>query len=702
MATVRYTTEAQIGIVTIDNPPVNAINSDFTRDLAAALDLFEKDVTVGALVVECAGKTFIAGGDIAAFDDPSFSTSPFNTQLKRLLESDRPIVVALHGTTLGGGLEFALACHYRVAEANTKLGLPEVSLGLIPGSFGTQLLPRLAGLQLASSMISSGKPITADKALESGIVDEISDQPGNRARELANELIDSEPRRTHKLAIPDCSNAISVLEGLASAADNLSWQPSAHALHDCLEAAVHQNFEEGIRVEADRFLALVKSVESRALRHLFFAERQARKILGLSHVDQPAIVGRVGVVGAGTMGSGIATALLNADLEVCLVDANQLGLERGLSLISANFQSAVRKGKTSASQAEEREARLVSSLDLTSLASCDMVIEAVFENMELKLDIAKQLGELCKPGAIIATNTSTLDVDKIAAATGREKDVIGTHFFSPAHIMRLLEVVRGANTAPETLLRVMRLAQRIGKTPVVCGVCYGFIGNRMAEVYMRENEIMQLEGVTPSEIDRVIQSPDYLGMAMGPNRMLDMAGIDVGALTVIEWIKSGDGPQDPSYRALCRALKERGDHGQKTGHGYYLYQDKKPVHSEQTAQLAAELAETYSVSRDREIGAQEIFERLFYSMVNEAAQILDEGIAYRAGDIDVVWTAGYGFPSWRGGPLFMADEIGLSEIVSRLDFYAENLGNSFGYWTVSPLLRRLAADGRRLSDLSNC
>ena len=326
------------------------------------------------------------------------------------------------------------------------------------------------------------------------------------------------------------------------------------------------------------------------------------------------------------------------------------------------------------------------------------MIEAVFEDLALKLDVAGSLGSLCKPDAIIATNTSTLDVNKIARATGRAKDVLGTHFFSPAHIMRLLEIVRGDETAPDVLQTLMQLSSRIRKTAVVSGVCYGFIGNRMAEVYERENEAMQLEGATPSRIDSVAENPEWVGLAMGPSRMLDMAGVDVGARTVIEWIKSGEGPQEPSYRAMCRSLFEAGLHGQKTGEGYYRYEGRTPLPSERQAELARELAARHGISRRETITDREIFERLLYPMINEAALILSEGIAYRPGDIDVVWTAGYGFPAWRGGPLFMADEIGLPEIVSRLDHYAGALGNDAGHWTVAPLLRELASKGRRITD----
>jgi 3-hydroxyacyl-CoA dehydrogenase len=388
------------------------------------------------------------------------------------------------------------------------------------------------------------------------------------------------------------------------------------------------------------------------------------------------------------MGSGIAQAFANVGYPVIMIDANDAALARGRAAIDQSYASQVAKGRLSEAEAARRAGLISGASDMAALASADLIIEAVFEDMALKLDVMGKLGALAKPGAILATNTSTLDVDRIADASGRAADVLGTHFFSPAQVMRLLEVVRGAKTAPDALHTVMKIAAAIHKVPVVSGVCYGFIGNRMAEVYGRENEAMQLEGASPQEIDGVAENPAWIGMAMGPSRMLDMAGVDVGARTVIEWIKSGAGPQAPAYRALCRALYEAGRHGQKTGEGFYLYEGRAAKPSTARTALAAELAAKHGVAR-RKISEQEIFERLLYPMINEAALILSEGIAYRASDIDVVWTAGYGFPSWRGGPVFMADEIGLKEILARLDHYA---------LPVAPLLRRLAERGEKLSD----
>lgn len=692
--------EEFLGILRIDNPPVNVLSPETIVEIDAAFAGFEADDTLRALVIECAGRSFVAGGDIATFDSPDFSAQPFNSLLARIESCNRPIVAALFGNVLGAGLELALACHLRVADPATKLGFPEINLGILPGSLGTQRLPRLAGLAAAWRMISSGRSITADEARRIGIVDLIADHLRAAARNAATRAAQEgrELRRTGSLAVPDATTAAEILGNARHDAEKRSFLPALTELIRCLEASVQQPFAKGEAVEAAAFERLRLSPQSRAQRHLFFAERIASRIPELPADVTARPVEKVGILGVGTMGAGIATAFANAGLSVTLVEASPSSLERGMGLIEANYDTSVKKSRMSKGAADTARQRIGGSTEVSALADVDLVIEAVFEDMDLKLKVAEQIGHICKPGAILATNTSTLDVNRIARATGRLGDVVGTHFFSPAHVMRLLEIVRGSETLPEVLQTVIGLARRIGKTAVVSGVCYGFIGNRMAEVYGRESEAMQVEGATPSQIDSVAESPDWIGMAMGPSRMLDMAGVDVGARTVIEWIKSGDGPSDPAYRAMCRGLFALGRCGQKTGQGYYRYEGSRAVDSADTAALAAELAAKHGVQRRAAIPEREIFERLLFPMVNEAAKILDEHIAYRPSDIDVVWTSGYGFPRWRGGPVFMADEIGISEIVSRLDHYAAVRGNEFGYWSVSPLLRRLADAGERLSD----
>ncbi|NGO53735.1 3-hydroxyacyl-CoA dehydrogenase NAD-binding domain-containing protein [Allomesorhizobium camelthorni] len=693
--TVTFAREGALAVLSIDNPPVNALSRSVIEGLIAGFDLFEKDGSADGLIIRCAGRTFVAGGDIALFDDPAFSAEPLNALLDRIAASSRPVVGVLFGTVLGGGLELALACHGRIAAEGTAFGMPEIRLGLIPGSHGTQRLPRLVGLAEAARMISTGEAIGTEKALEIGLIDRIADPMDGAA---IADFVGYVASRGRPEPAPLQGRADQeVLDGLRKTAAGKPQEPAYRAVAEALAAAIERPFAEGKAIEADWFARLVPSVPARAQRHLFFAERAAASIPDLPKESPTRSVEQVGILGAGTMGTGIALSFALAGFEVILSDTEQSAIDRAFEGLSDALGAFVRRGRLSDEAAKTTLARIEGAVGAAALASSDLVVEAVFEDMELKLAVARELGSLCNPGAIIATNTSTLDVNAIAAATGRPGDVIGTHFFSPAHIMRLLEVVRGKSTAPDVLQTILRTARRIGKTVVVSGVCYGFIGNRMAEVYMRESEAMQLEGASPQDIDRVIEDPAFLGMSMGPSRMLDMAGVDVGARTVIEWVASGAGPRDPAYRALCRRMYETGRHGQKSGLGYYLYEGRKalpdPDHSALCTGLAAELG----IARRKHFPEEEIFERLFFPMVNEAALILEEKIAYRGSDIDVAWTSGYGFPRWRGGPLFMADEIGLARIVTGMEHYAARGGDSYGYWSVAPLLRRLAEEGGRIS-----
>lgn len=694
---VTLKTEGAIGVLVIQNPPVNALSPATVQGLIEGLAAFEARPELQALVLHCEGRTFVAGGDIAAFEDPTFSAAPYNQFLGRLEASRRPVVAALHGTALGGGLELAMACHWRVAAPTTRVGLPEVKLGLIPGSLGTQRLPRLAGAQRALDMMLSGRMVGAAEAQAAGIIDEISDAPPLQAalaRAQALAQAGGTPRRTSALTVDPASLPDGLLDQALAKARSQPQYPAHEAIVESVRAAATLPFSQGEQVEAEWFARVLRSGTSQAMRHLFFAERAAEKIPGLPKDVALRPIRKVGVLGAGTMGGGIAMCFINAGYDTVLVEASSEALERGLATIRKNYDATVSKGRLAAEERDRRLARLTPSLNDTDFADCDIVIEAVFENMALKQQIAQRLGAICKPGAIIATNTSTLDVDQIAAASGRAADVLGTHFFSPANVMRLLEVVRGAQTAPDALATVMQLAKRIGKVAAVSGVCYGFIGNRMAEVYMREAEFLLLEGATPAQIDGAIES---LGLAMGPCRMLDMAGIDVGAKTVIEYEKAGGLPPDPTYRVVVRKLFELGHFGQKTGAGYYRYEGRTPLANPETQAVCEALAQQHGIARRSDITDTEIIERLIYSMVNEGARILEEGIAYRGSDIDVVWTAGYGFPVHQGGPMFLADQTGLPLLVQRLDHYAAVRGNPFGYWSVSPLLRRLAAEGGRLS-----
>lgn len=691
----------RIGLLRIDNPPVNAISRAVVQGLADALARIAGDATLDALIVYCAGTTFVAGGDIREFDRPDFSARPFNALLAQLEALPITVTAALHGTVLGGGLELALACHFRVAAPKTRIGFPEVKLGILPGSLGTQRLPRIAGPKLALDMILSGRPIDADSAVKSGVVDAIVDGDLlDAAVAFARSLVANRtaPRRTSALTVRmDAITPDFFANALAEVTAKSSAYPAPPRIVRCIEAAATLPFGEGEAIEARAFEECRKSPESEAMRHLFFAEREAGRIPGLPGGLKSRAIDKVGVVGAGTMGGGIAMACINAGIPTVLVEQGQDALDRGLGGVRKTYQASVARGRLRPEDVDRRMAALTGSTDYAAFADCDLVIEAVYENLDLKQRVAAQLGRVCKAGAIIATNTSTLDVDVLAQASLRPADCLGLHFFSPANVMRLLEVVRGAATAPEVLVTVMPFARRIAKTPVVSGVCYGFIGNRMLEPYLRETEFLLLEGASPAQIDGAIQA---LGMVMGPCRMLDLAGIDVAAKVVIERGKAGGLPRDPAYRAVVLKLFELGRHGQKTGAGYYRYDGRAHLPDDATARICAELARAHGVARRTDITDQEIIERCLYPLIAEGARILEEGIAARPGDIDIVWTHGFGFPDYRGGPIFMADRIGLAQIVARLAHYAQTRGDAHGYWTTPRLLVDTARAGKRLSDLA--
>lgn len=687
----------RIGVLRIANPPVNALSATVIDGIGTCFDAFEADASLDALLLHCEGRTFVAGADISIFDDPTFNTAEFNGTLARMEQSRRTVVALLHGTALGGGLELALACHYRPALKGTRVGLPEVKLGILPGSLGTQRMPRLVGAALALEMIQSGRMLDTGAALEAGIIDAIVEGEALAAGlAYTQALLDraATPRRVSEMKVTPESIPAGLFErALQDATTKKAAYPSARAIVRAVEAGATKPFAEGDALEAKLLRELIASPQSAALRHLFFAERQAGKIPGLPRDLALRPIRKVGVLGAGTMGGGIAMTFANAGLPTTVVEASAQGLERGLGLIRKNYETAVARGKLDEAQLAKRMALIDGTLDDSALADCDLVIEAVFENMALKKEVAARLGRLCKPGAVIATNTSTLDVDAIAEATGRPQDVVGMHFFSPANVMRLLEVVRGAKTAPEVLATVMKLAPSLGKVAVVSGVCYGFIGNRMAEVYMREAEFLLLEGASPAQIDTAAENAALLGMAMGPCRMLDMAGIDVGAKTLIEREKDEGPMPDAAYRPVVRSMFELGRFGQKTGAGYYRYEGRTPQPDPETGRICEVLAKDLGIARRTDIHDDEIVERLLYPMVAEGARILDEGIAYRAGDVDIVWTAGYGFPDHRGGPLFMADQIGLSKINARIRHYAAQTGNRYGYWNLPALLEKIESQG---------
>jgi 3-hydroxyacyl-CoA dehydrogenase len=687
--------EGRIGLLCIDNPPVNAISPQTVTALINGFNQFEAAKELDAVVIYGAGRTFVAGADIMSFELPDFSAKPYNDLLARIEASPRPVVAAMHGNALGAGLELALACHWRIAQPGTKLGLPEITLGLIPGSRGTQRLPRLVGAPLALDLILAGRMMDAEQALSAGLIDEVRAgdprESGNAAAQ-ALAAAGKEPRRSSRLAVPPVPDDLFAKETVE--AHKKPAYPARAAVVRCVQAATELPFEAGEQIEAREFEALRKSPTSKALRHLFFAEREAGKIPGLPQDTQVRPIRHVGIVGVGTMGGGIAMNFVNAGIPTVVIETSKEALQRGADRVRKTYEASAAKGRLTTQQVEQRMSLLTGSLDYAALTDCDLLIEAVFEDLDLKKQVCARLGAMAQPGAIIATNTSTLDVNLLAEASGRPADVVGMHFFSPANVMRLLEVVRADTTAPDVLATITTLAKTIGKVAIVSGVCYGFIANRMAEAYVRETEFLLMEGAKPKQIDQVMET---FGMAMGPCRVLDMAGVDVAAKTVIEHDKVGGLPPDPSYRAVIRKLFELGRFGQKTGAGYYRYEDGAPVPDPEVVAITAALAKEYGIPRRSRIGDEEIRERLLYPLINEGVRILDEGIAFRPGDIAVAWVAGYGFPDCRGGPMFMADQIGLGRIADRLAHYARICGNEFGYWTAAPLLARLAASGQDLA-----
>jgi 3-hydroxyacyl-CoA dehydrogenase len=696
---VTFERHSDVGIIVIDNPPVNALSHAVTRGLNAALDEFAKAKKLRALVLHGAGSIFVAGASIPELSDPGYSVTPLKNAMNRIEALDRPAVCALHGAALGGGLELALACHYRVAVPGSRFGLPEVMLGVLPGCGGTQRLPRLVSPQLALDLIMTGRSVDAATALRIGLIDELQDQnPLDLAIEYARRYVDADHagrRLTARRIDPAGLPTDFFKTAMADAIGRKGKYPAARRIVRCVEAATTMPAEEALALEEQLFQECRRTSESRALRHLFFAEREASKIPGVPSELPIRAIKKVGVVGAGTMGGGIAMNFASDGVPVVVVEGNPEALTRGLGIVRGNYEATAKKGRLTDAQVEERMAQLHGTVDYSALADCDLVIEAVFENLDLKKEVLAKIGKICKPGAIIASNTSTLDVDVLADASGRPSDVVGTHFFSPANVMRLLELVRGAQTAPDVLLTLIKLARQIGKVPVVSGVCYGFIGNRMLERYVREQEFLLMEGATPAKIDAAIEN---LGFSMGPCRMMDLAGLDVGAKVVLEQAKLGALPLDPSYRAPIRRMFELGHFGQKTGIGYYLYEGRKRAFNPEFHRICEELAAKYGIKRRSDICEQEVVERCIYPLVNEGARILEEGIAIRPGDIDVVWTNGYAFPDYRGGPMFMADEIGIQKIVERLNHYAGTRGYQFGYWAPCKLMSTLAAEKRRISD----
>ena len=661
---VDFRRDGGIAVVTVDNPPVNALRHEVRAGLAEALQQAGADSAVAAVVIACAGRTFFAGADITEFGKPPQSPS-LGEVIAAIEAMPKPVVAALHGTALGGGFELALACHFRVAAAGARVGLPEVKLGLLPGAGGTQRLPRLIGPEKALRMIVTGEPIGAAEALADGIVDEIAEGDLTEAAIAFARRVVAERRPLRR--VRDRDDRL-VAEGFADAAEALTRRlRGREAPAACVEAvrnAIILPFEEGLRRESELFQKLMAGDQSKAQRHVFFAEREAAKVSGVPAEPKPRAIASGAVIGAGTMGGGIAMCFANAGIPVTLIETGSDLLRKGLDRIAANYRATVSRGGLTADQMERRLGLITGAVGIDAAGGADVVIEAVFEEMDLKKRVFADLDRVAKPGALLATNTSTLDVDEIARATRRPQDVVGTHFFSPANVMRLLEIVRGAASAPDAIATVLALARRLGKVPVVVGVCYGFVGNRMLARRSVEAERLLLEGALPQEVEAALVE---FGLPMGPFAMMDLAGLDVGWL-----IRKSRGEHAVIEDALCEA----GRFGQKTGKGYFRYEagSRAPIPDPEVEQIIRDAAARLGIAR-RKIGPEEIIERTVFPMVNEGARILEEGIAARPGDIDVIWVYGYGWPAWRGGPMHYADRLGLGHVRDRLAYYAERSGD---------------------------
>ncbi len=671
-------------IVTSNNPPVNALGHAVREGLVKAIEEADADDAVKAVVIRCEGQTFFAGADISEFGKP-MQMPMLPMVVDRIEACTKPVVAAIHGTALGGGLEVALACHYRVAVPSAKLGVPEVKLGLLPGAGGTQRLPRVVGVAKALEMTTGGTPIGAKEAHDLGLVDRlIEGDLEQHAVAYADEVkavrpIPRSSERDDKLAEARANPGI-FDEFRKANARKMKGFDAPEANIKAVEAAVAKPYAEGVQDERRLFMELMSGTQARAQQYFFFAERKASKIEGLPEDTRPRDIKRVGVIGAGTMGGGISMNFLSAGIPVTIVEMAQEALDRGTGVMRKNYEASAAKGKMSAEQVEGAMGLLKPSLNMEDLADCDLIIEAVFENMDVKKDIFGKLDAIAKPGAILASNTSYLNIDEIAAATSRPQDVLGLHFFSPANIMKLLEVVRGAKTAPDVLVTAMQLAKKIRKVAVVAGVCYGFIGNRMLIPRQMQAQQLLLEGATPEQVDRVHVE---FGMPMGPFQMADLAGVDIG------WHR------DPNRIENIRdALCAIDRWGQKKGAGFYDYDDKRrPSPSPKVQEIIEDFRAKAGIT-PREISDQEIVERTLYTMVNEGAKILEEGMAQRASDIDVVWVYGYGWPVYRGGPMFWADTEGLAKIVEGLKRQQDRLGDGF---TLSNLLVSKAEAGEKIS-----
>ena len=674
-----------IAVLTVNNPPVNALSHGVRLGLRDGLRAAGADASVQAIVIACAGRTFIAGADITEFGKP-MKEPGLHEVLDVIEQSPKPVVAAIHGTALGGGLEVTLACHWRIGVRTARLGLPEVKLGLLPGAGGTQRLPRLVGVEKALSMIVSGEPIGAEEAHRTGLLDELAEGDLTAAAAAFAQRVVAERRPLRK--VRDLDDKVASARGkpeiFARFRESVARQTRGfRAPERCIravEAAVERPFGEGLRLERELFLELVASPESKAQRYAFFAEREAAKIPDVPADTPVREVRKAAVIGAGTMGGGIAMNFANVGIPVTVVEVGREALDRGIGVVRRNYEATAARGRLTPTDVERRMALITPTTDFGAVADADLVIEAVFEEMPIKKEVFAKLDAICKPDAVLATNTSTLDVNEIAAATRRPESVVGTHFFSPANVMRLLENVRGAKSSKTAIATAMAVGRRIGKVPVLVGVCYGFVGNRMLHQRSKQAERLILEGALPQQVDRVLYD---FGFPMGPFAMGDLAGLDVG------WrIRKGRGERALVADRLC----ELGRFGQKTGAGFYRYEgDRTPRPDPDVEKIIVDVSTAHGITR-RPISDEEILERLLYPMVNEGAKILEEKIAVRPSDIDVIWIYGYGWPVYRGGPMFWADSIGLRKIRDRI--LELGRGTARDFWRPAALLDRLADQDR--------
>jgi len=691
MSAAEYSTHGAVAVIQLNNPPMNTLAQSMRQAVYEHLQKALADGAVKAVVIIGGGRAFCAGAEIREFNTPKVTEPPTTRDIMDAFEgAKKPVVAAIHGVAMGGGLEFAMSCHFRVAAPDAQLALPEVKLGILPGASGTQRLPRALGVEKALDMMTSGNPVRAAKFAGTLLVDEtVEGDLLAGAIAFANKVIaQGRPLRRLRDLSAKIENPAAFFaaarERIAKASRGF---PAPLKIVDCVQAAVELPFDEGLKVERQKFQELVASTESKALRHAFFGERAVAKIPDVPEDTKTVEIRNVAIIGAGTMGGGIAMALANAGIPVKLLEPKQEALDKGLATVRKNYANTVSRGRLSQEEMDQRLARISTTLSYEDIRGADLVIEAVFEDMAVKKEVFGKLDALMKPDAIIATNTSTLDVNAIAAFTKRPESVVGLHFFSPANVMRLLEIVRGAKTSKSVLATVMKLAKTIKKVGIVAGVCDGFIGNRMLERYFQQAYFLLDEGALPQEVDQALQN---WGMAMGPFTMSDMAGNDIS--WYVRKRRYVDHPDFP-YSKIPDLVCERGRFGQKTGAGYYRYEagNRKPIPDPVVEQLIAEHRKQAGIT-PRRISPEEIVERCAFAMANEGARILEEGIALRAVDIDMVYLTGYGFPLYRGGPMFYADTVGLKKVLAAIEKYAQ--GYHGEVWRPAPLLARLAGEGK--------